>query len=108
MAYFSNGTEGMALDELCAKCIHGWDGEKNRQEDTCAVWLLQSMWNYDQCRREDHGTITIKNRNITCVHRIGELTREAVVKKMALDTLLPQTEKVLCAMFVEFVVKESE
>ena len=110
MAYFSNGSEGMALDDLCDKCIHGFDTEKNcnRQKDNCAVWLLQFMWNYDQHEREKHGSITIEKRNAKVNYPIGELTREAVVKKMALDILLPQTEETLCSMFVEIPAKESE
>jgi hypothetical protein len=101
MAYFSNSTEGMILDELCSRCVHGWDGEKNRQGAACAVIQLQMMWNYDQCEREDRGTISTKSGNVTATYQIGELTREAVVKKMALDMLVPNRGDVICAMFVD-------
>ena len=105
MAYFSNGTEGEVLDELCLKCIHGYDAEKDeeRQGRACAVFMLQMMWNYGQHEREKHGTITESYRagRVTTSRPIGEYTREAIVKKMALDELLPQYGDTLCAMFVQ-------
>lgn len=101
MAYFSNGTEGMILDELCNRCIHGWDGEENRQGEPCAVMCLQMMWNYSQCDREARGTIERKYGNVTTHHQIGELKREAVIMKEALDLLVPNLGDNICAMFVE-------
>ena len=69
MAYFSNGTEGMALDEQCCKCIHGVteDGELL----PCSVLFLQLNWNYEQ---------------------------ENEVKREALDTLIPR-DTAECTMF---------
>ncbi len=38
MAYFSNGNEGMCLDDECADCIHG--------EGPCPIYYVQTNWNY--------------------------------------------------------------
>jgi hypothetical protein len=74
MAYFSNSSEGSALDELCTKCVHlGSDNGPN-----CPVLLLQLLWNYDQF----------------------EATAEEKAKKQALDMLIPQKDgEVKCSMF---------
>ena len=88
MAYFSNGTEGEVLDRLCLDCIHGWDGENERQGKPCIVLMLQMQWNYSQLDREKHGTIE------------HEYTREAIIRKQALDALVPNHTDELCAMFV--------
>lgn len=101
MAYFSNSTEGLVLEVLCDKCIHGWDGEQDRQGKPCAVMMLQMQWNYDQCNRVKRGSIKQEYGNVTTTHQIGELTREAVVMKQALDTLVPNRGDEICAMFVE-------
>lgn len=42
MAYFSNSTEGMYLDEQCARCIH------EDPNDGCPVAFVQQIFNYDQ------------------------------------------------------------
>lgn len=102
MAYFSNGTEGMALDMLCLRCVHGYDIEKaeNRNEDgrACAAWELQSLWNYEQHDRDpDAGNDTALQNGIRM--GFGLRSREAKVKKEALDTLLPQNDRCLCAMY---------
>jgi len=44
MAYFSNGTEGMALDNQCAKCKYG--------EDACPVYFVQYTFNYEACNNK--------------------------------------------------------
>ena len=45
MAYFSNGTEGMYLDDQCAECIHA-------EEDACCpVAFVQMEFNYSQLDR---------------------------------------------------------
>ena len=104
MAYFSNNTDGSVLEELCMSCIHGWDAEaeKNRQAEPCAVFLLQMQWNYNQLDREKHGTITAEYRGgqITTSYPIGEYTREAIIRKQALDALVPNKNGTLCSMFV--------
>lgn len=43
MAYFSNGSEGMVLDEQCSNCILG--------DQHCPVMLIQLLYNYDQCKK---------------------------------------------------------
>lgn len=44
MAYFSNGTEGMAYqDQYCDKCIHN---------DNCAVWDAHQIHNYDEANND--------------------------------------------------------
>ena len=106
MAYFSNGTEGCVLDTLCAICVHGWDvekGENKIRKKGCPVFFLQGMWNYEQLRREQHGTVEEKYRGgqVTFSYPMGEFTREAVVKKVALDMLIPNTDGELCAMFIQ-------
>ena len=39
MPYFSNGTEGMAFDDQCAKCKFG--------DLACPIALVQVRYNYD-------------------------------------------------------------
>lgn len=39
MAYFSNGSEGAAFDNQCARCILG-----NKK---CPIEYVQTMYNYD-------------------------------------------------------------
>jgi hypothetical protein len=41
MAYFSNGSEGMILDEQCCDCIIP-------NEAPCPILLVQEWFNYDQ------------------------------------------------------------
>ena len=107
MSYFSNGSEGEALDNLCYRCIHGYDKDgMNKTDAGCNVAALQMIWNYEQQSREDHGTITVKRGNITSTNQIGEFTREAVVKKYALDLLVPgnpdnDNPQRFCTMFIE-------
>lgn len=43
MAYFSNGTEGMVLDEQCSRCPVG--------EDSCPIYGVQMLYNYDQLKK---------------------------------------------------------
>lgn len=40
MAYFSNSSEGMILDEQCANCVFG--------KDPCPIALVQMENNYEQ------------------------------------------------------------
>lgn len=44
MAYFANGTEGMAFDEQCTYCKYG--------EDACPIYFVQSFYNYDACNNK--------------------------------------------------------
>ena len=44
MAYFSNGSEGMILDEQCMSCVFG--------EEACPIALAHAVFNYDQCRND--------------------------------------------------------
>ena len=48
MAYFSNGTEGMAYEEQwCSRCVHyGDDG------CGCAVLNAHAICNYNECNNE--------------------------------------------------------
>lgn len=41
MAYFSNGSEGMCLDDQCAKCKYG--------KSHCPIAFAQLNWNYEVC-----------------------------------------------------------
>jgi hypothetical protein len=41
MAYFSNGTEGMAFDYQCSICKYG--------DDHCPIALVQLEFNYSVC-----------------------------------------------------------
>lgn len=46
MAYFSNGTEGMAYEHnVCKRCVHYPKGEDDRY---CTVWELHVMWQSDR------------------------------------------------------------
>lgn len=40
MAYFSNGSEGVAFEEQCAKCKYG--------KQPCPIAFVQMEFNYDQ------------------------------------------------------------
>lgn len=40
MAYFSNGTDGMAFDNQCGRCKYG--------QSPCPVAAMQMLYNYDQ------------------------------------------------------------
>ena len=57
MGYFSNGTEGMAYEEMyCRRCIH--------EENGCAVMLAHFLHNYDECNNPEsilHMLIPRKN-----------------------------------------------
>lgn len=44
MAYFSNGSEGMAFDNECSECIYG--------KDPCPIAFVQMHYNYDACNNE--------------------------------------------------------
>ena len=44
MAYFSNGNEGMCLDEQCNICRYG--------EDSCPIFYVQINWNYEACNNK--------------------------------------------------------
>lgn len=41
MAYFSNGTEGMILDEQCSEC-------KIPDDAPCPILLVHLLYNYEQ------------------------------------------------------------
>lgn len=59
MVYFSNGSEGMILDEQCAECPYG--------EDPCPVYAVQCNSNYDQCdnkKLEEAMNILINEKGI--------------------------------------------
>jgi len=43
VGYFSNGTEGESYHaQYCARCVH---------DDSCSIWLLHMMHNYDECNK---------------------------------------------------------
>ena len=44
MAYFSNGSEGMCLDEQCAECRHGYK--------PCPIYAIQLEFNYKAANDE--------------------------------------------------------
>lgn len=47
MGYFSNGSEGMDYQEhYCSKCIHD-------EKQSCPVWLLHLLHNYEECNKPD-------------------------------------------------------
>ena len=50
MAYFSNGSEGEALQSQCMDCPlgAGWNGVKE-ELGPCPVALVQFEYNYEQC-----------------------------------------------------------
>lgn len=48
MAYFANGTEGMAYEaRWCDKCAH------NHPEHSCPCLGAHVLWNYDECNKPD-------------------------------------------------------
>jgi len=49
MAYFSNGTEGMAFEEQCSICKYG--------EKPCPIALVQSLYNYEAVKNETASNI---------------------------------------------------
>lgn len=44
MAYFSNGSEGMAFDEQCERCRFG--------DEPCPIACIQLVYNYDACNNK--------------------------------------------------------
>ena len=47
MGYFSNGSEGMDYQEhYCSKCVHD-------EKQSCPVWLLHLLHNYEECNKPD-------------------------------------------------------
>jgi hypothetical protein len=79
MAYFSNSSEGCALDAICDKCVHigPQDGPG------CSVLFMQLDWNYEQ------GGGTEKD------------TAEEKTKREALNSLISHDDegKLTCKMF---------
>lgn len=60
MVYFSNGTEGMILDEQCGKCpLH---------DEGCPVYGVQQLYNYDQL---DDGQEKLKDAMSMLVNEKG-------------------------------------
>ncbi len=55
MAYFSNGTEGMAYEgKWCAKCHHNKrPTEEDPYPEMCAVWLAHQVHNYRFCNDDE-------------------------------------------------------
>jgi hypothetical protein len=65
MAYYSNGSEGMVLDDQCGKCKYG--------QAPCPIAWVQTNYNYDQCN-DKSGTATkilndLVKPNGTCTMR---------------------------------------
>lgn len=55
MAYFSNGTEGMAYeDRHCAECVHGQDQEKG-----CPVMDAHYLYAYELCNSKEAGKVIL-------------------------------------------------
>jgi len=44
MAYFSNGSEGMCLDDQCSICKYG--------QEPCPIFYVQFNWNYEACNNK--------------------------------------------------------
>lgn len=44
MAYFSNGNEGMCLEDQCEECRYG--------EKPCPIFAVQLNYNYEACNNE--------------------------------------------------------
>ena len=75
MAYFSNGSEGMVLDEQCCDCI---DNAKGRW---CPIRSLQVYYNYKQNDNKDltdamnmlinEKGMTRKELNARCIEGFG-------------------------------------
>ncbi len=49
MAYFSNGSEGMCLDEECSECVFG--------QEHCPIAWVQLNWNYEAVNNKVAGEI---------------------------------------------------
>ena len=57
MAYFPNGSAGIAFDEECESCKYG----QVDRPIACPVWLVHQEYNYTQADKEPkgHGNIPV-------------------------------------------------
>lgn len=55
MAYFANGDEGDFYESaICKRCAHYKDADSG---DTCPIWMLHLIYNYDQNKDEAVETV---------------------------------------------------
>ena len=73
MAYFSNGTEGMVLDEQCAECPIPDDAP-------CPILWVQITYNYEQIK---NGKETIVSDVLNClVDKDGDCKMKPILDAM--------------------------
>ena len=65
MAYFSNGSEGEVLDDMCCKCAHYW---------CCPVYHLQASWNYEQFGEDEVSKLKKKTLELMIPQKDGKTT----------------------------------
>lgn len=84
MAYFANGTEGLAFEEAwCVRCIHSDHREGKDFGDAgnppCPVWMGHMMYAYELCNEAEHP---------------GKILLDMLIKPGKDPTQMPE-----CAMF---------
>jgi hypothetical protein len=79
MAYFSNSSEGLILEEQCSNCKYG--------EDACPIFAAQFLYNYDAC---GNGVATAILNTIVDENGICQM-RETFKKDLATDGSKQQT-----------------
>lgn len=73
MAYFSNGTEGLFLEEQCESCLHGM-----KDDLMCPVMHVQLEYNYKQI--DDHNKYLRAAMNLL-VDEQGNCLMKAAMEK---------------------------
>ena len=73
MAYFSNGTEGMYLDDQCADCPLPNDAP-------CPILLMQMIYNYKQLDSEGKKTLASEVMN-TLIDKNGDCQMKPLLDK---------------------------
>ena len=73
MAYFSNGTEGMKLDDQCAECIHA------DEDGCCPVAFVQMEFNYSQL---DDGNEDLRKAMEILIDKNGDCNMKKAIDSM--------------------------
>ena len=77
MAYFSNGSEGMVLDEQCAQCPVANDA-------CCPILYIQMTYNYKQL--DSNGEETLASEVMNClVDENGTCQMKPIIENRLVD-----------------------
>ena len=73
MAYFSNGSEGMVIDDQCSRCIHA------DEEAHCPIAYVQLEFNYDQQKK---GNEDLKKAMSVLIDKDGKCNMKPLIDSM--------------------------